>query len=98
MPQQTVENILAQPARQAITTRIAENRATGDYEIIASCDAKMIVWEWDDRLDIPGNHAAAALKLLTDLGWHERNHLVMGGHGPEGYVFVQVPAPREGGQ
>lgn len=45
---------------------------------------------WDHALDASANHAAAALQLMRELGWSERNDLVMGGTG-NGYVFVQVP-------
>lgn len=35
-------------------------------------------------------YAAAALQLMDQLGWSERNNLAMGGT-RDGFVFVQVP-------
>jgi len=43
--------------------------------------------EWDDRLDVEGNHADAAQKLLDRLGWHGAWCM---GSTDRGYVFVNV--------
>ena len=43
--------------------------------------------EWDDSLNIEGNHADAAQMLLNRLGW--RGEWRMGGT-DKGYVFVNV--------
>ncbi len=43
--------------------------------------------EWDDSLNIEGNHADAAQKLLDKLGW--RGEWRMGAM-DRGYVFVNV--------
>lgn len=77
-------------SRQAITTSFRGPTDTKDARIIARCEAKRISVPWDDNLDTGANHAAAALQLMDQLGWSERNDLVMGGT-REGYVFVQVP-------
>ena len=82
--------VLAASCRQAITTTY---RGPTDYKgsrVIARCEAKRVSVPWDDALDQAQNHAAAALQLMDQLGWSERNDLVMGGTGA-GYVFVQVP-------
>lgn len=80
--------------RQAITTRCVRERVQGvntlDFCVEARCDAKCISVVWDDALGIAENHAAAALQLMSQLGWSERNDLVMGSAHRD-YVFVQVP-------
>lgn len=81
---------MAASSRQAITTSFRGPTDSHDTRIIARCEAKRIAVRWDDHLDQEGNHAAAALELMDQLGWSERNDLVMGGT-REGYVFVQVP-------
>ena len=43
--------------------------------------------EWDDSLDVEGNHAAAAQKLLDKIGW--RGEWRMGAM-DRGYVFVNA--------
>ncbi len=81
---------LATSARQAITTSYRGPTDSNGSRVIARCEAKRISVPWDRALDIGANHAAAALQLMDQLGWSERNDLVMGGT-REGYVFVQVP-------
>lgn len=82
---------MAASSRQAIVTseRGPTNKSL-DKRVIARCDAKRITVVWDDRLDKGANHAAAALQLMDQLGWSEKNDLVMGDT-RDGYVFVQVP-------
>jgi hypothetical protein len=84
---------LALSSRQAIVTTFrgptGGSRCAG-ARIIAKCEAKRISVVWDDDLDTGPNHAAAAYQLMDQLGWSERNDLVMGGT-RDGYVFVQVP-------
>jgi hypothetical protein len=84
---------IALSSRQAIVVSFrgptGGARARG-ARLIAKCASKRISVPWDDNLDPGGNHAAAALQLMDQLGWSERNDLVMGGT-REGYVFVQVP-------
>lgn len=77
---------MASSSRQAITTSY---RPVGP-KIIARCESKRITVQWEDSLDVAGNHAAAALQLMDQLGWSERNELAMGGT-RDGFVFVQVP-------
>ena len=43
--------------------------------------------EWDDSLDVEGNHADAAQKLLDKLGWHGAWRM---GSTDRGYVFVNI--------
>ncbi len=82
---------LAATARQAITTSDrGPTERNMNRRIIARCEAKRISVVCDDRLDHAANHAAAAMQLMDQLGWSERNELVMGGT-RDGYVFVQVP-------
>lgn len=81
---------LALSARQAITTSFRGPTDSNGSRVIARCEAKRISVPWDHALDAGANHATAALQLMDQLGWSERNDLVMGGT-REGYVFVQVP-------
>lgn len=81
---------LAAGSRQSITTSFRGPTDSHDARIIARCEAKRIAVRWDDHLDQAGNHAAAAIELMDQLGWSEKNDLVMGGT-REGYMFVQVP-------
>lgn len=81
---------LALSARQAITTSFRGPTDTKGSRVIARCEAKRISVPWDHALDVGANHAAAALSLMDQLGWSERNDLVMGGT-RDGSVFVQVP-------
>lgn len=81
---------MAASSRQAITTSFRGPTDSHDTRIIARCEAKRITVRWDGHLDRAGNHAAAAIELMDQLGWSEKNDLVMGGT-REGYVFVQVP-------
>jgi len=80
---------LAAGYRQAITTSFRGPSDKRGSRIVAKCEALRISVGCDDALDIPSNHAAAALQLMARLGWDERNDLVMGGTSA-GYVFVQV--------
>ena len=43
--------------------------------------------EWDDSLDVEGNHADAAQQLLDQLGWRCEWRM---GSTDRGYVFVNV--------
>lgn len=81
---------LAAGSRQAITTSYRGPTDSRGSRVIARCEAKRISVSWDHALDAGANHAAVALQLMDQLGWSERNDLVMGGT-REGYVFVQVP-------
>lgn len=85
---------LANGSRQAITTSFRGPTDSHDARVIARCEAKRIAVRWDDHLDQAGNHAAAAIELMDQLGWSERDDLVMGGT-REGYVFVRVPKRTE---
>jgi hypothetical protein len=76
--------------RQAITTSYRGPTDSNGSRVIARCEAKRISVPWDHALSPSQNHATAALQLMDQLGWAERNDLVMGGTG-DGYVFVQVP-------
>lgn len=81
---------MAAESRQAITTSYRGPTDSRGSRVIARCEAKRISVPWDYALDPSANHAAAALQLMEQLGWSERNDLVMGGT-RDGYVFVQVP-------
>lgn len=80
---------LAAESRQAITTYRDPTDSKGS-RVIARCEAKRISVPWDHALDLTANHASAALLLMDQLGWSERNYLVMGGT-RDGFVFVRVP-------
>jgi hypothetical protein len=84
---------LAASSRQAITTNYRGPTDSRGSRVIARCEAKRISVSWDQALDAGANHAAAALQLMDQLGWSERNDLVVGGT-RNGYVFVQVPKAR----
>ena len=43
--------------------------------------------EWDDSIDVEGNHAYVAQQLLDRLGWHGAWRM---GSTDRGYVFVNV--------
>lgn len=81
---------LANGSCQAITTSYRGPTDSNGSRVIARCEAKRISVPWDHALDAGANHAAAALQLMDQLGWSQKNDLVMGGT-REGYVFVQVP-------
>jgi len=81
---------LASGSRQAITTSYRGPTDTHGSRVIARCEAKRITVPWDHALDAAKNHASAALLLHQQLGWSERNDLVMGGT-RDGFVFVQIP-------
>jgi hypothetical protein len=81
---------LALSSRPAIVTTFRGPADSRGSCVIARCEAKRISVPWDHAMDVGANHAAAALQLMDQLGWSERNDLVMGGT-RDGYVFVQVP-------
>lgn len=89
-PPYSVSKSLAADARQAIVTTFRGPTDHHGSRVLARCEAKKISVPWDHALDAGANHAAAALQLMDQLGWSEKNDLVMGGT-REGYVFVQVP-------
>lgn len=84
---------MALARRQAIITRFRGPTDRHGSRIIARCEAKQITVECRDDLRPDENHAMAALQLQEQLGWSERNDLVMGGT-RDGYVFVQVDKGR----
>lgn len=94
MAAQTVDDILAQSKFPTIVTTTVPD-GEGGYFLHAKCEflkpRKVIRVEWDDRLHIDGNHAAAALAMLAALGAEDRQ-LVMGSHTDDSYVFIQLPA------
>lgn len=94
MAGQTVESILAQPRYPTITTHTVPD-GEGGYFIAVVCPflrpPRSMQVDWDDRLHIDGNHVAAALKMLADLGHAEDRRLVMGSHTDDSYVFIQIP-------
>lgn len=75
---------------QAITTKYLGPTNHRGSRIVAQCNAKRIVVEWDDSLDVAENHTRAAQNLATQLGWDGPWH---GGALPESnshaYCFVQ---------
>ena len=87
---QTVWELANLGARQAIVTKTLLNQETGDYRVVATADAGVMSFDWNDELGVLENHCAAALQLHERFGWHERNRLIVGSIGQDGYVFVQV--------
>ena len=76
---------------QTIMTKYLGPTATKDPRVKAMTSrghrGSTYTVEWDDSLDIEGNHAYVAQKLLDRLGW--RGEWRMGGT-DRGYVFVNV--------
>lgn len=52
---------------QAITTKYASPTNTQPARIIAKCWLGRVVHHWDYRLNVEGNHSAAAAKLVIKL-------------------------------
>ena len=73
---------------QAIETRYHGPTDTKDARITVRADAGRMTVPWDHRLDVAGNHCAAARALATRLGWSGRwtGGSLPGAHG--GYAFV----------
>src|SRR5262250_1307976 len=73
---------------QAITTKYLPATNTRGGRIKATAQAGSITIEWDHRLNLERNHAAAAKALARKLGWTGR---WMGGGLPgSGFAFVPV--------
>lgn len=54
---------------QAIITKYLGPTDTRGGRVKAKCDAGSVTVSWDHALDIELNHRAAALALITKLGW-----------------------------
>ena len=73
-------------ARQALCTRYAgPTNHRGARLIVRTEGGIRRTVPWDHALGVYENHAAAALAVATELGWHGR---WVGGSTPDGYAFV----------
>lgn len=93
---QTVADVLATPPMSVIITRLVPLN-DGGYEIRAECEFVTPQirhdHDWNDALDVDGNHAEAALELLEKVyGDRHPFKLVMGRRTDDVMVFVQVSA------
>lgn len=75
---------------QAIQTRYHGPGNVRGSRVSARCDAGRVMIEWDDRLNIEENHAAAARALCGKMGWKDRK-LVSGVLHDGTHVHVFVP-------
>lgn len=80
---------------QAITTKYRTNPRTGAGQVVARCEARRRVDDWDHSLGTFQNHADAAFRLASALGWAGR-WVAGGSPDGDGYVFVNVERPHEG--
>lgn len=83
---------------QAILTRYHGATDTKQARVTAWCQAKRIIRNWDDGLDIDGNHDATAKELAESLGWLEYSTLHGGGlPDGSGNCYVLIPKRRRRG-
>lgn len=75
-------------ARQAIVTKYHGPGNVRGSRVSAKADAGRVTIEWDHRLNVEENHAAAAHALLKRLGW--AGPWAMGSLPGGGYVFVNA--------
>lgn len=81
-------------AYQAIVTKYLCPTNYRGSRVKASCEAGSKVIFWDDELDVPANHLAAAQALAQELGWTKE---MIQGALPEhlgGYCFVFTSYPK----
>lgn len=76
--------------RQAIVTKFHAATNTYDARVTATCQAGRVTLPWNDSLDVPDNHTAAAKALQAKFGWSGK---LAGGAMPDGtgYCFVLLP-------
>ena len=74
---------------QAITTRYCGPTNSRGSRVIAECDAKRRVSEWQSALGSVENHARAARALAAELGW-EGQWAGAQPKGNGGWVWVPV--------
>lgn len=76
--------------RQAITTKYLGPTNSRGSRVKASAQAGSITVEWDDALNPPDNHAAAALAFAQKYDWDKHAKRMIGGALPDGsgYAFV----------
>lgn len=81
---------------QAITTKYLGPTDHQGARISVRCQATRITVAWDDGLDVEANHRAAALKLITRLGWDSARRWYCGALPDDtGYAFVMGNAMSE---
>jgi hypothetical protein len=82
---------------QAIVTKYIGPTNHRGARVKATCQAKSIIVNWSDALDIDENHLKAATALAWSLGWDKYGNLHGGGM-PDGsgncYVIVKRPVLR----
>lgn len=57
-------------ARQAIQTKFITATNTRPSRVKAFCEAKAIVFSWDDSLNVDENHYKSAMDLALVMGWN----------------------------
>lgn len=73
---------------QAIATKYFGPGNVRGSRVKATCEAGSITLHWDHKLNVDGNHIAAARALASKMGWEGA---WMGGALPgSGYAFVIV--------
>ena len=70
--------------RQAIITKYHGPTDRMGSRITARCQARRRIFAWDYDLDVEENHAKAAHKLATELGWLAGGQRLVGGALPCG--------------
>lgn len=76
-------------ARMAIVTKFLPPTNYRGARVKARAEAGSIVLPWNYELNVINNHRAAALALMTKLGWDWP--IAEGPLPGSGYVFVEVP-------
>lgn len=77
---------------QAITTKYLGCTNNRPSRIVARAEVRRKTVAWDYNLDVEGNHKAAAMALVKDLGWDRDGSSWVHGGLPDqsGYAFVCV--------
>lgn len=71
-------------------TNTRGSRIIGD----AGDTASKVTLEWDHRLSVEGNHAAAAVAVTDKMGWNGEFYTpLVGGEYQNSYYWVFTPAP-----
>lgn len=73
--------------RQAIITKYMGPTNFRGSRVKATAEAGSITIDWNDALNVGGNHLEAAKALQAKFGWTDD---LTGGSYKKGYVFVQI--------
>lgn len=75
--------------RQSITTKyIPPSNYKGSRISVRSSGGIRRIYKWDDRLNSDQNHAAAARKLIEEMGWNQVTGAWVPGATVVGVVYV----------